>query len=333
MSGWVTPPTSPAGGPTPVLGWVAPDAPPGLGVGESIRAGWGLVRAHLGPVSVIAAVPVALLSVLTLPVWLMTAQVLETMVTFWANVDWTRYRGDPGALQRDWQAAFQPSGELSAVIAISGALSFVVWMIGTAAVTAALVEAMRGRRPSIFGAYRTVASHPGALIVPALVIGLGYALILIPLGLRQDDLLGPTTLTARATVSGLLSIVVLVLEVVALYFAIRWSLYFQAVLDEGVGMRAALARSADLTSGVRVRIGLTLIVVGILIGIVMGLAILIVGLVAGIVARSFMVGVGAGLVAVMISAVVYLPFFVGILTHIYRRRVDALEGEAGTASP
>jgi hypothetical protein len=322
MSGWVTPP--PAGGSGPVVGWVQPDEPPGLGVGESIRAGWGVTRANLVPLVVITAIPVILIGLLTVPLWVMLGEMLDAMFSFMANVDWSGYRTDPAAFQRELEAVFQPSGGLSLAIGVASGLSLVVWVLGTAAITAATLDATSGRRPSISGAYRAVAAHPGALIVPALVIGLGYAAIAGPLSLGQSTLMFGGPATTRAAVTMGLSVLILALEVVALYFAIRWSLYFQAVVAEDLGLRRALARSSELTSGVRIKIGLILIVVSILVGILMGILIWVVALVAGIATMSAMVGVAAASVTVAICALVYLPIFVGVLTHIYRRRVETL---------
>lgn len=325
MSGWVTPP--PTGGPGPVVGWVQPDEPPGLGVGESIRAGWGLTRANLGPLVLITAFPVIVLSLLTIPIWAMVGTMFDSMVSFMANVDWSAYRSDPEAFQREMQAAFRPSDELAVTVAVSGGLTFIVWILGTAAVTAALIEATSGRRPSVAGSYRAVVAHPGALIVPALVIGVGYAVIAGPLSLNQGDLMFAGPAATRAAVSMGLSLVILAVEIVVLYFAIRWSLYFQAVLGEGLGLRRALARSSELTSGVRIKITLILLVVSIVVGILMGTLILIVGLVAGLVTLSIVVGVAAASITVAICGLVYLPFFVAVLTHIYRRRVETLGSE------
>jgi hypothetical protein len=326
MSGWVTPPS--AGGPGPVVGWVQPDEPPGLGVGESIRAGWGHTRAHLGPLVVITAVPVVLLSLLTIPIWVMVGQMFDAMLSLLANYDWSTYRSDPGAFDRAMQSAFQPSGELSLIVAVSGGLTFIIWIVGTAALTAALLEATSGRRPSVSGAYRAVAAHPGALLVPAIVIGLGYAAIAGPLTQSQNDLMFSGAASTRAAVGLTLSLVILALEVIALYFAIRWSLYFQAVLADDLGLRQALARSSQLTAGVRIKIALILLVVSIVVGILMGTVIMIVGLVAGLVTFSIIAGVAAASITVAICALLYLPFFVAVLTHIYRRRVETLGGDA-----
>ena len=330
MSGWVAPP-APNGSPGPVVGWVAVDEPEGLGVREAAREGWRLVRAHRGTFAAIAAVPMILLNLLTLPIWVSTGRMFEQAIRFWATLDIARYRNDPDALQRDWQAAMQPSTELAVVGTIGVGLALIVSMLGVAAITAATVDAGAGRRPSFTSAYRAVATHLRALILPALAIGVGYIVIFGPLTLSQNDIVYGSAAAGQAALSVVLGLAALVLEIVALYLAIRWSLYFQVVVAEDVGFRRALARSAELTSGVRIRVGLIVIVWSIVVGIVVSLVALTAGLVVGLAAASLAAGLVAYTISLSLCGLVYLPLFVAILTHVYRQRVEPLAVES-TAS-
>jgi hypothetical protein len=324
VSGWLTPPLG-TGAPGPIVGWVTPIEPEGLGVRESAREGWRLVRAHLGTFAAVTAVPMVVLNLMILPIWISTGRMFEQMLTFWTTLDLSRYRDDPEALSRDMEAAIRPSTDLAVLSVVGTGAAAVVSIIGVAAISAAAIEAASGRRPSFAGAYRAVASHLGAIVLPAVILGLGYVAVFTPISLNQDVIMyGGDTSTARAGLSVILSFSALILELVALYLAVRWSLYLQVVLDEDLGFRAALSRTADLTKGVRIKIGLIGIVWSILIGVVVGLVTVTLAFVVGIAAASVIAGLMAYTVAISICGLIYLPFFVGVLTHIYRRRIDDL---------
>ena len=305
-----------------MVGWVVPDEPAGLGIGEARRDGWRLTRAHVGTYAAITLVPIVILNLLVLPIWLSTGRMFEAMIRFWTTIDFARYRNDPEALQRDMQAAMQPSSDLAVLGTVGTGLAFIVIMLGVAALSAATLDATAGRPPSVGGAFRAVGDHVGALITPALILGLGYVVIFTPLTLNQAAFTSIGNSPARAATSLVLGVTALVVEVVALYLAIRWSLYFQAVLGEGLGFRAALSRSAALTSGVRIKIGLIIIVWTIVIGIVVGFIGITSGLVVGIAAASLLAGLIAYTVTLSLCGLLYMPFYVAILTVIYRRRVE-----------
>ncbi len=323
MSGWVTPPQAggPAG-PGPIVGWVAPTEPEGLGIGEIRREGWRLTRDHLGAFAGITLVPVVLLDLMVVPIWLSAGRSIEGMVTFWTTIDMARYRNDPEALQRDLRAVMQPSTDLAVLGTVGTGLAFIVMMLGVAALSAAALEASAGRRPSIGAAFSAIGEHLSALVLPALLLGIGYILVLTPLTLNQAGFTSVGFTPGGAALSAGLSFLVLILEVAAVYLAVRWSVYFQAVVGEGLGFRASLARSSALTAGVRIKIGLILIVWTIVIGIVVGLVGLLVGLVVGVATGSMIVGLVAYSVALSICGLVYLPFYVAMLTVIYRRRIE-----------
>lgn len=325
MSGWVTPPGSSVGSdtPGPVVGWAAPEEPEGLGVRDVAREGWALIRPHLWIFAAITAVPTILLDLLIAPLWISTGRMFEQMATFWTTVDWTRYAGDPDALERDMEAAMRPATDLAVLGIVGGGLAFVITIIGLAAVTAATLESGRGRRPSFAAAYRAVGAHLGAIVLPALLLGLGYIVLFTPLTLTQDRIMFEGSAASQG-LSALLGLVALVLEVLVFYLAIRWALYFQVVLEEGLGLRAALARSAELSSGVRIRIGLIIIVWSIIVGVTAGLVAVVIALVVGVATGSVAAGLIAYTVAYSLAALVILPFFLGILTYVYRRRVDDL---------
>jgi len=128
---------------------------------------------------------------------------------------------------------------------------------------------------------------------------------------------------AASAASALLGILALVVWVAVIALAIRWSLAFQAILAENVGFRGGLARSAALTSGVRTRVGLTLVAVGVAVGLLVTIPSLVLALLIGIATASVMAGVVTYTAALIVSSLVSIPLFVAILTVIYRRRVAA----------
>lgn len=321
MSGWVTPqPPTPQPGPGPLVGWVAPDEPAGLSVGEIIRGGWRLTMSNLGRLALVAAVPILLMNLVSLPIWLSTGQMFERMFDYYANLDIQRYVSDPEGVQRELQAAIQPSTQQALISGIGAACLILIWMVGLAMITAATLDAAEGRRPTIGHAVSAALARPRTVIVPGILLALGYAILVLPLSLSSGSIAFADYGTQRYAISALLGFGVLILEIVAFYLAIRWSPYFQVVVAEDVGLRGALSRSSAVSKGVRIRIALALIAAGIAVGFVVALLGGIVALFVGIAAKSLFAGVVAWSIAFSIAGLVYLPLFAAMLTHVYRER-------------
>jgi uncharacterized membrane protein YtjA (UPF0391 family) len=321
MSGWVPP--APPGGEGPVVGWVMPTEPAGLSVGECTRAGWRITRSALGPLAVITAIPMVLLNLLYIPFWISISTMLEGWLRFWAELDWSRYRYDPEGLQRDMQAAMQPTTELSVVASAATGLAVVVGIIAVGALTAATLDAAAGRPVSIGRAYR-VAFGRLAVVVPALVLGVGYVAVFVPLSLAQPEMIYGGGMAGAPGLAALFGIVALVLEILAIYLAVRWALYFQVVAEERLGVRGGLARASALSAGVRVRIAVVLLVVSLVIGLAVSFAVAIPVLFVGLLAGSALAGLLTATVAFSVVALVYLPFIVAVVTYVYRRRIEEL---------
>jgi glycerophosphoryl diester phosphodiesterase family protein len=332
VSGWVTPPSAPVPGPGPLVGWVAPDEPIGLGIGEIIRAGWRLTTANLGRLAAITAVPVFLVQLLLLPFWWGFGQIYERMFTFYTTADWQRYANDPEGLQRDLQAVMQQPNELAALAVIAGGLSFVIGILGAAALASATLDAADGRRPTIGSAYGAVARRIGPIVVPALVLGLGYVVVLAPISMNSGSFASADLGPGRSGLTALLSLAVLILEIAAFYLAIRWAPYFQVVIAEDVGIRTALRRSSEVTHGIRLRLALALVAFSIGVGLVFSVIGLVVGIIVGVLAASFFAGIVGWTVTVALSGLVYFPVLSGALTHVYRLRRE-VAGHTDPARP
>lgn len=320
MTGWA-PPTGPdPAGEPPIVGWANP-GDEGLGVGAAIRAGWNLTRAHLVPLAAVAAVPVLLTNVLLIPVWLSVADQVERMLRFMSTLDFTRYRTDPDAFQREFQAIFQQSTQFVAVSAVLTGVVVAVAIIGSAALTRATLDAVEDRPVTIGRSFAAVAAHGSAIVAPAIVLGVVVGVGSGLLNLGQANVVAAGGGPGQTAVLSFLSLVSLVLWVLLIILAIRWSLVFQAILAEDAGLGAALSRSAALTAGARVRIGLTLVaavfVTGVLFAIPASLLATVVGLATSSVANAFV----AYAVVTAITGLVLIPLLVSVLTVIYRDRV------------
>jgi hypothetical protein len=327
MSGWVPPRPRPSPTPEvpgPVVGWAAPSDDEGLGVGATIREGWTLTRADLAGLAAVTALPVIAWNALLVPLWLGTAHMFERWITFFSELDWSRYRADPEAFQREVQAVFQPSTEFAVWTAVLGGLGVVVLIVGAAAVTSATLAAAGGHRVSVAASYRAVADHAAALVLPAVILGIAVVVIGLPLSLSQAGIAASGGGPAASAANALLGLLALVVWVAVIVLAIRWSLAFQAILAEDLGFSGGLARSAALTSGVRTRVGLTLVAAGIAVGFVVTIPSFLLALLVGIATASIMAGVVAYTAALIVSSLVTIPLLVAILTVIYRRRAAAV---------
>ena len=313
----------------PIVGWDRPDEAPGYGIGDIGRGGWQLTAAELGRLAAVAAVPMAILLVCYIPIFVSFATTFDRMLAFWTGLDFSRYAGDPEGLQRDMMAAMQPATDQSVMVAIGTAVAVLVTIVGFAALAAATLDVDARRRPSIGSAYRTALGRP-AVVVPAFVLGGGYALVLVPLSLAQPGLMYGGTVGLDPLSGALSSVVIFALYLAVLYLAVRWALYFQVAIAEGTGVRRSLSRSAELSAGIRVRIGLAFFVLALLLGFLVGLIAVLPAVIVGYTAGSIGAAFITASVIWAISGLIYLPFFAAALTYVYVRRAAERPGSAPT---
>jgi hypothetical protein len=308
-----------------VVGWATP-GDEGLGVGAAIRAGWDLTRAHLVALAAVAAIPVILANVLLIPVWLGLADQVERIVRFMSTLDFARYRTDPDALQREFQAVFQPSTQFVAVSAVLTGIVVAVAIIGSAALTRATLDAADGRPVSIGRSFGAVAAHASAIVVPAALLGVVLAVGSAALNVGQTTVVAAGGTAGQAAITTLASLLGLAIWIVLIILGIRWSVVLQAILAEDLVLGAALSRSAALTAGARVRIGLTIVAVVIVTGVLFGIVASLVALVAGLLTSSIANACVAYAVVTAITGLVLVPLIVSVLTVIYRDRVASKPG-------
>ena len=320
MTGWATPPPAPG----PVVGWELPSEPEGLGVGESIGAGWRVLRSNFGPLAGTAALPEIVRNLLVIPSILIVARAWEAMINVFRDFDATTF-DDQVALQERLRTAFQPPTDLAILSGVASGLSTAVALIGLSLVTAATLAAVDGQRPSIGAAYRSVAAHAGALVGPTVILAVGSVLLSTPAWLAQGTFpfADETSIRTQAALAAVFGLVGLIVTVAVIVLAVRWSLAIPAILAENLTFRRGLSRSAQLTAGIRVRIFVIFLVLGILFGIVFGLVALITGVIVGLATFSLTGGVAGYLVAVTIGGFVWLPLLAAVLSHIYRLRAGS----------
>ena len=108
--------------------------------------------------------------------------------------------------------------------------------------------------------------------------------------------------------------------ILVIYLAVRWSLAIPAMLAEGIGLRAGLRRSSELTQGMRLRILFAILAVDLIFALVL-LAGFVIALVIGVGTTSIAVGVAMGVVLFLGLQVAVAPIAPAITVVAYRDRV------------
>ena len=90
--------------------------------------------------------------------------------------------------------------------------------------------------------------------------------------------------------------------------AVRWSLAIPAILAEDLTFRRGLSRSAELTSGIRVRIFVIFVVIAIVVGFMFSAFAFVAAFIVGVATLSLAGGVAGYLVVTTIAGFFWLPF-------------------------
>lgn len=340
MSGWEGPTLPTPGESPPRSYWTQPSDTDALSPGQLIRRAWRVYRSTPRRFLLVAAIPELIGDVLAIPSLVMAVILVQGMFeVMWdflgrvaANPAAYRYT-DPQALQAELQAQLQavalPGADLVALSALGGGGGIAVGLIGASALTAAALAAAVGRPISVAGAFRLVAAR-GGLLKPIIALGLGW----VTVSWLQIVLQASTGFQAWAGASGsprsvllasLLGVLALVVTIGILVLAVRWALFIPAVLIEAIGVGPGLARAAQLTRGVRIRLGLAMAGILILHGLSVGIAATVIGVVVGLSAGSLAVGFVAYLIASLIGNLLWAPVLPAMLTLAYRERTRDAE--------
>jgi hypothetical protein len=325
-------PTPPAPGPAgppdpPVVGWAAP-TDEGLAISGTISAAWALTRAHLGDLAAIAAIPIGIWTLTLLPLWVATTQMLDAWIRFFTETDFSQYAGDPEALRRDMDAVFQQSSGMSGAAALAAGVGVAVALVGAAAVTQATLDAARGREITTGRSFGAVADHAGAIVGPAIALGVAYVLVFLPFGLGSGSLATRTPGGGIAGLYLLLTVLGWAVTIALVYAVVRWAVVLQVILGEDRTLGPALTRASALSRGVRVRIALVLLASTFIVGLLLSIPIWIVAIIGWLATGSVVIGMGVYLLGIAVAGLIGMPFFMALLTVMYDRRVAAV----GTSS-
>lgn len=341
MSGWEQPSSGDV--PQPSSYWAQSTAPDPLGAGQLIRGAWRLYRSARRRFLLVAAVPALIQVILSLPSLAIGLDLVRSM--FEVLVDYLeRVAANPEAyrdggslvfqaeLEAQLRAVLVPDSNLLMWSALAGGLAVAIGLVGTAAMTSTALASAAGRPIPTAFAFRLVAAKAG-LVKPILAIGIGWVVVSwLPLLLQTSSdfqtWAGAPGSPRSTLIASLLSVLALVVFVGIVFLAVRWALYIPAVLVEALGVGPGLARSAQLSRGIRVRLGLAMAGLIILLAIAIGIVALVLGFAVGIGTGSVEAGFIAYVVADLVGNVLAAPLVPAVLALAYRERTR----EPGPAS-
>ncbi len=334
MSGWQRPTSSDEDGP-PRTYWAQASEGDALGPGGLIRRAWQLYRSTPRRFLMVALAPELIRGVLAIPSFVMTLGFVEKFVAaiagYWRLVTEhpAAYRADPSVFQAELEealsVAFVPPPDLALVSATSGAAALVVSLIGTSALVAVALGLAGGRPIAAVEAFRLVVTRR-AIVVPTAVLGLGWVVVgVVPLLLGASPdfqaWAGEPGSPRAVLIASLLSVFAVVIAVLIVIVAVRWALYIPAVVAENLGVGPALARSADLSRGIRARLGLAMAGIFLMHAISVGFVAGIVGIAVGLSAGSVAVGFGGYVAAAIVGNLLWAPVLPAMLAVAYETRV------------
>ena len=331
---WPVPPAvTPPG---PVWQWSLPEEQRGPTIGRLVTGAFGLYREAFSALFGLALVQQAIQVILWIPIFVIVSRGITKTIDLVGHTTFPRggSYGETLAFQERFQAqiqaAFTPEPVLGALNALTSGLAVPIGLVFLALFTAVGLAARDDRTDSVVAAMRVVSARLTSFVVPGVILGLGVVILSLPYGFGQAAFSGTGRTPEGARLGLLLSGVSILIAIVVVYFIIRWSLAIPAMLAEGIGVRAGLRRSSELTRGIRLRIFGAIVVVG-LAFFVIELIGFIVALVIGLSLGSLAVGVATGAVLLLAVIVALAPVFPAITVVAYRDRVPAGSGAAASA--
>jgi hypothetical protein len=319
----------------PVWQWAPPEEPRGPTVGGLIRGAIRLYRQAFSSLCALALIQQAIQLVLWIPSLLIATRAFNGMIDLFQSTTFPRTDSydDVTAFQEQFQAQMQaalnPDPGLAALSAVASGVGVPVGLIFLALFTAVGLATNDGRSDSVSAAMRAVSSRLMSFLIPGVLLGLGVVILSLPYGFNQTAFSGLGRTSEGARLGLLLSLLSFIIVIVVIYFAIRWSLAIPAMLAEGIGVRAGLRRSSELTQGMRLRLFGAALLVGVAF-LVLEIIGLVIALIMGFAAESIAVGVATGAVLLLALIVALAPLVPAITVVAYRDRAPA---EAGTSTP
>jgi len=328
--GFAPPGSVPPVPPGPVWQWAPPEEPRGPTVGGLIRGAIRLYRQAFSSLFGLALIQQAIQLVLLIPSLLIATRAANRMIELFERTPFPQAGSSSEAaqfqerFQAELQAAVVPDPGLAIWSALTSGVGVPLALIVLALFTALGLATYAGRSDSLSDAASTVSARLTSFLVPGVLLGICVVFISLPYGFNQTALSGSGQTLEGARLGALLSGLSIVIAIVVAYFAIRWSLAIPAMLAEGIGVRAGLRRSSELTQGMRLRIFGAVLLVGLAVVIVEVVG-LVIAVVIGFATESLAVGVATGVVLLLGLLVAAAPVYPLLTVVAYRDRVPVPE--------
>jgi hypothetical protein len=335
VSDWERPTAPPPDGGPPRTYWAQPSESDPVGPGQLIRNAWRLYRSAPRRFLLVALVPELIRDLLAVPSLVWAVGLIQDMVDVTVNV-LRNIAENPEAygpansqafqtqLRAQLERAMTPPADLLVLSAVGGGGGIAIGLIGTSAVTAAVLAAAAGRPISVTAAFRLVAAR-GALLTPIIALGIGWAVVtwlpyLLQTSTDFQAWAGAPGSPRSVLLGSLLAVLGLIVTIGIIVLGVRWAFYIPAVLAEGLGVGPGLARAAQLSRGIRIRLGLAMAGIFILQGLSVWILGVVVGVAVGLSTSSVGVGFVAYLIASLIGSLLWAPFVPAMLGLAYRHR-------------
>lgn len=303
-----------------------------------MRTGWRLYRSSPRRLVIAAAITGALQTLSVIPSLLWAATMARAMFDVFADyfeavlTNPEAYRfADERALQAELQDRIRqvlvPLPDPTALTAVGAGLGVAIGLVGTAALTAIALSVAAGRPVPVPFAFRLVAARAG-LVKPIVALGFAWAVVTwlstaIQASPDVQAWAGAAGSPRSALIGSLLAVLAVVVAVAIVILAVRWALYVPAVLVEALGVGSGLARAAELTRGIRIRLGLAMVGILVLQAIVVGIVTTVAGFAVGVAAGSFDVGFATYVIVGFLANALWAPWLPAVFAVAYRQRTHA----------
>jgi hypothetical protein len=319
--------------------WTPPPDERSITVGGVIGEAWGTYKRAFGPLLVIGAVLGLLAILLSLPTEVYTLRTYEAMfrLVFDAVDSGANNNGvfDPILLQTQLEAILTMPTSTAVTFAVAAGAAAGVGLLGACVLTAAALTARAGRIVSPTAAVMAVLARGSALVVPAVLLGAGTAVVTLAVQLNSQNIQQSDFASAgeSTTAQDVLAFAAIGVSLGIFYLSVRWSLAIAAILTEGIGLRAGLRRSSQLTRGHRLRLAAIVIVVALLQGLTVTIPAVVIAFVVGLGVGAVSPGIVAFAIAGIVGSAVWAPVSPAVGAVVYGRLTEATRAASRDVAP